>query len=64
VTRPCFGGRGTAIGVLLGVIAVGIMQNALNLMHVSAYYQYMWTGGLTLIAVVGYSFRMSASKKR
>ena len=59
-----FGGRGTAIGVLLGAIAVGVMQNALNLMHVSAYYQYMWTGGLTLIAVVGYSFRMSVSKQR
>ena len=47
-----FGGRGTAIGVLLGAIAVGVMQNALNLIHVSAYYQYVWTGGLTLLAVV------------
>jgi ribose transport system ATP-binding protein len=58
-----FGGRGTAIGVLLGAIAVGVMQNALNLMHVSAYYQYIWTGGLTLIAVAGYSLRMSGGKK-
>ncbi|MCW6510780.1 ATP-binding cassette domain-containing protein [Lichenifustis flavocetrariae] len=54
-----FGGRGTAIGVLLGAIAVGVMQNALNLMHVSAYFQYVWTGGLTLIAVAGYSLRLS-----
>ncbi len=52
-----FGGRGTAIGTLVGAIAVGIMQNALNLMHVSAYYQYIWTGALTLIAVGGYSIR-------
>ena len=59
-----FGGRGTAIGVLLGAIAVGVMQNALNLMHVSAYYQYIWTGGLTLLAVVGYSFRMARSQTR
>ena len=53
-----FGGRGTAVGVLLGAVAVGVMQNA-NLMHVSAYFQYVWTGGLTLIAVAGYSLRPS-----
>jgi ribose transport system ATP-binding protein len=52
-----FGGRGTAIGTLAGAVAVGVMQNALNLMHVSAYYQYVWTGGLTLLAVAGYSLR-------
>ena len=57
-----FGGRGTAIGVLLGAIAVGVMQNALNLMHVSAYFQYVWTGGLTLIAVAGYSLRPSRTR--
>jgi ribose transport system ATP-binding protein len=58
-----FGGRGTAIGVLAGAIAVGVMQNALNLMQVSAYYQYVWTSGLTLIAVAGYSLRMSRGKR-
>ncbi len=47
-----FGGRGTAIGALCGAIAVGLMQNALNLMHVSAYYQYVWAGALTLVAAV------------
>ena len=57
-----FGGRGTAIGVLLGAIAVGVMQNALNLMHVSAYFQYVWTGGLTLLAVAGYSLKLSKRK--
>lgn len=59
-----FGGRGTAIGVLLGAVAVGVMQNALNLMQVSAYYQYIWTGGLTLLAVAGYSLRLSRRRKR
>jgi ribose transport system ATP-binding protein len=57
------GGRGTAIGVLAGAIAVGVMQNALNLMHVSAYYQYVWTGGLTLVAVAGYSLRTSKARR-
>ena len=59
-----FGGRGTAIGVLLGSVAVGVMQNALNLMHVSAYYQYIWTGGLTLLAVAGYSLDLNRRRKR
>ncbi len=59
-----FGGRGTAIGVLLGAVAVGVMQNALNLMQVSAYYQYIWTGGLTLLAVAGFSLRFSGRRKR
>ncbi|RFC67573.1 MULTISPECIES: ATP-binding cassette domain-containing protein [Mesorhizobium] len=59
-----FGGRGTAIGVLLGAVAVGVMQNALNLMQVSAYYQYIWTGGLTLLAVAGFSLRLSARRNR
>jgi ribose transport system ATP-binding protein len=58
-----FGGRGTAVGALLGAIAVGLMQNALNLMHVSAYYQYVWAGALTLIAVVGYALRRPPSAR-
>ncbi len=58
-----FGGRGTAVGVLAGAIAVGVMENALNLMQVSAYYQYIWTGGLTLIAVAGYSLRMGKGRR-
>jgi ribose/xylose/arabinose/galactoside ABC-type transport system permease subunit len=48
--------------VLAGAIAVGVMENALNLMQVSAYYQYIWTGGLTLIAVAGYSLSMSKGR--
>ncbi|MGO4836594.1 ABC transporter permease, partial [Rhizobiaceae sp. 2RAB30] len=52
-----FGGRGTAIGTLLGAIVVGLMQNALNLMQVSAYYQYIWAGALTLIAVSAHALQ-------
>jgi hypothetical protein len=32
-------------------------------MHVSAYYQYVWTGGLTLVAVAGYSLRTSKARR-
>ncbi|MFO1070990.1 MAG: ATP-binding cassette domain-containing protein [Geminicoccaceae bacterium] len=45
------GGRGTALGTLLGCILVILMQNVLNQLHVSAYWQYVWTGGLLLLAV-------------
>jgi ribose transport system ATP-binding protein len=52
-----FGGRGTLLGTLAGSILVITMQNALNQLHVSAYYQYIWIGLLTLFAVAIYSSR-------
>jgi ribose transport system ATP-binding protein len=50
-----FGGRGTMIGTLLGAVFVVLMQNSLNQLHVTAYYQYIWTGTLMLLAVAAYS---------
>lgn len=50
-----FGGRGTVVGPLLGAVLVMGIQNVLNLMHVSAYYQYIWIGILTLVGVAAYS---------
>jgi ribose transport system ATP-binding protein len=50
-----FGGRGTMIGTLLGAVFVVLMQNSLNQLHVTAYYQYIWTGALTLLAVAAFS---------
>jgi ribose transport system ATP-binding protein len=52
-----FGGRGTLTGTLLGVLLVSAMQNNLDLLHVSSYFQYVWTGLLTLLAVGLYSFK-------
>jgi ribose/xylose/arabinose/galactoside ABC-type transport system permease subunit len=52
-----FGGRGTLTGTLLGVLLVSAMQNDLDLLHGSAYFQYVWTGLLTLLAVGLYSFK-------
>ena len=46
-----FGGVGTAVGTLLGAVLIILMQNVLNQFHVSAYWQYIWTGLLTLAAV-------------
>jgi ribose transport system ATP-binding protein len=56
-----FGGRGTLVGTLAGSILVILIQNALNQLRVSAYYQYIWIGVLTLLAVVIYSFREHGS---
>ena len=52
-----FGGRGNLLGTLLGAFFVILMQNALNQLHVTAYYQYVWTGALLLFAVGIYSWR-------
>jgi ribose/xylose/arabinose/galactoside ABC-type transport system permease subunit len=50
-----FGGRGTMIGTLLGATILVLLQDVLNQLHVTAYYQYIWTGGLLLLAVGLYS---------
>ncbi len=58
-----FGGRGTAVGTLAGAVLVGLMQNALNHLHVSAYLQYVWTGLLTLLAVAAYGLRSAGPRR-
>ena len=50
-----FGGRGTLAGTLFGATLLVMLQNALNQLHVTAYYQYIWTGALLLSAVALYS---------
>jgi ribose/xylose/arabinose/galactoside ABC-type transport system permease subunit len=56
-----FGGRGTMFGTFAGSVLIIEMQNALNLLRVSAYYQYIWIGVLTLIAISIYSLREKKS---
>lgn len=50
-----FGGRGTLVGVFFAACLLMIIQNAMNHLQVSAYWQYIFTGVLTLIAVGGYA---------
>jgi ribose transport system ATP-binding protein len=50
-----FGGRGTALGVLVATVLIMLIQNAMNQLHVSAYWQYIWTGLLTLAAAAIYA---------
>lgn len=46
------GGHGTIVGTVLGVILLGVVANALNLLQVNSYYQPVVTGAVLLIAAV------------
>ncbi|ADD67022.1 inner-membrane translocator [Denitrovibrio acetiphilus DSM 12809] len=46
------GGVGTVFGTLTGALIIGILNNALNLMNVSSYYQMIAKGSVILIAVL------------
>jgi ribose/xylose/arabinose/galactoside ABC-type transport system permease subunit len=45
-----FGGRGSIWGTLAGAFFIGILNNALNLFHVSTYDQMVVKGAVLLIA--------------
>lgn len=46
-----FGGRGSIIGTLIGVLIVGVFRNGLTLMGVPSVYQVLVTGVLVILAV-------------
>ena len=46
-----FGGRGTIVGTLIGVLIVGVFRNGLQLMGVESIYQVLITGILVIVAV-------------
>ncbi|HEX2953418.1 MAG TPA: ABC transporter permease [Bacillota bacterium] len=46
------GGEGTVIGAVLGVILLGLVNNALILLNVSVYWQELITGVILLVAVL------------
>ncbi|MBX3180400.1 MAG: ATP-binding cassette domain-containing protein [Candidatus Hydrogenedentes bacterium] len=46
------GGRGSALGTLLGAILVSLLYNSLVLLEASAYWQNIFVGGLILLAVI------------
>jgi len=49
---------------LLGAVFVILMQNSLNQLHVTAYYQYIWTGAFMLLAVAAYSLQEGKGSRR
>ena len=46
-----FGGRGTVLGVLAGVLIMGLLRNGLNINNVSAFWQMILIGMVIIIAV-------------
>lgn len=46
------GGKGKILGTVIGVLIIGILNNALNLMDISSYYQMIAKAGVILLAVL------------
>jgi ribose transport system permease protein len=46
-----YGGRGTIIGVLIGAMMMGALQNATIILKISPYYQQMVLGAVLLLAI-------------
>ena len=46
------GGVGTMTGVIVGVLIMGTVKNAMNLLNIEPFYQYIASGGVLLAAVL------------
>ncbi|MET8859045.1 ABC transporter permease [Streptomyces sp. NPDC004579] len=57
------GGHGTVIGTALGVVLLGVVANALNLLQVSSNYQPVSVGGVLLVAAVANEFHKARSAR-
>jgi len=53
------GGKGWIVGTLIGAMIIGILDNGLNLLNVSSFYQQVVKGGVILLAVL-----LDRSKKK
>jgi ribose transport system permease protein len=58
-----FGGRGTVLGVLAGVLIMGILRNGLNINNVSAFWQQILIGLVIIVAVYIDVLRRRASMR-
>ncbi len=47
-----FGGRGSAWGIIIGVLIIGVVSNGLNLLEISSYYQQIIKGFVFILAVI------------
>lgn len=63
-TSVTFGGKGKIFGTFLGVIVVGLIINAMDLLGLNAYYQQFVQGLLVLVAVMLQAIRDRYAEKR
>ncbi len=58
------GGRGTAFGTVVGALLFAVLNNALNLLGVASYWQYVLTGAVLVAAIALGARRSSAAEVR
>ena len=56
------GGRATISGVVVGVLILGIAENAMNLLNIQAFYQYLVRGLILMLAVLLDNLRSRTSR--
>ena len=57
------GGRATISGVVVGVLILGIAENAMNLLNIQAFFQYLVRGLILLLAVLLDNMRSRALRR-
>lgn len=58
------GGRGTLLGTVVGALLFAVLANALNLLGVASYWQYVLTGTVLIAAIAVGARRSSAAEVR
>lgn len=58
------GGRASITGVIVGVMIMGITENAMNLLNIPAFYQYIVRGVILMLAVLLDNLRSTALGRR
>lgn len=61
---PMSGGRGKIIGTFVGVLLMGVISNALNMLKVNPYFQDIVYGFIVIIALATSSFSVRFSSRR
>lgn len=49
---PMHGGKAKVIGTLFGVALIGVINNTLNLLNISSYWQWVCKGAIIIVAIV------------